>query len=94
MEIYIDSSPEVGAIEALPDRNIHVTASEAWDQVLVMSSIRELNLPGLIYASHLIARGKTLIGVFEKEGRSLSILYVVLVTASSPRGTGRIRLAS
>ena len=95
VDIYIDSSPEVGAMEALPDRNIHVTASEAWDQVLVMSSIRELNLPGLIYASHLIARGKTLIGVFEKEGVVSPIRgALVLVTASSPRGTGRIRLAS
>ena len=37
VDIYVDSSPEVGDVKTLPDREVYVPANEAWDQVLVMS---------------------------------------------------------
>ena len=95
VDIYIDSSPEVGDVKTLPDREVYVPANEAWDQVLVMSSIRELHTPGTVYASHLIVRGRTFIGAFPKADINLPIRgALVLVAATSARGDGRIRKAS
>ena len=95
IDIYLDTTPGTGSIEALPDRKIHVPANEAWDQVLVMSSIRDLHVGGIIYASHLTASGRTLIGTFDKSELQGTIKgALVLVLASSSMGDGRIRLAS
>ena len=95
VDIYLDTTPGAGAVETLPDRNIHIPANEAWDQVLVMSSIRDMHVGGVIYASHLSASGRTLIGTFDKSRLEGTIKgALVLVLASASRGDGRVRLAS
>ncbi|MFT7622048.1 MAG: hypothetical protein ACI9WU_001215 [Myxococcota bacterium] len=94
VDVYLDTGSGKGAIAALPDRGFHVPSSQAWDTVLVLSSIRELREDNVVYPVHLIARGKELIGVFrrgEVVGEIQGVLPVVLAT--SPRGNGRVRLA-
>lgn len=95
IDIYLDTASGAGSIETLPDRGVRVPANEGWDQVLVMSSIRDMTDAGVTYTTHLMARGRTLIGVFDKSEVDGPIQgALVLVLASSPRGDGRVRLAS
>ena len=95
IDIYVDTTPRTGSIKTLPGREVYVPASHAWERVLVMSSIRDLYEPGVVYPTHLIASGRTLTGTFDKQDIEAPIRgALVLVAATSTRGDGRIRLAS
>lgn len=93
VDVYLDLLPGAGRVEALPGRRFQVPASEAWDRVLVLSSLDDLSDNDLVQAQHLSARGRDLVGIFPGSvlppSGPLGVLAVVLAT--SPTGTGRVR---
>ncbi|MCA9515856.1 MAG: hypothetical protein KC635_13010 [Myxococcales bacterium] len=93
VDVYLDLLPGAGHVEALPGRRFQVPASEAWDRVLVLSSLDDLVETDLVHAEHLSGRGRDLVGIFPASvlppSGPLGVLAVVLAT--SPTGTGRVR---
>ncbi|TNF26045.1 MAG: hypothetical protein EP329_21895 [Deltaproteobacteria bacterium] len=92
VDIYLDSVPGVGHIQALPGRGFDVPAAEAWDWVLVISPLADNEGGDILRPTHTIARGRTLRATFRgsEVPREISgVLVAVLATSTS--GEGRVR---
>lgn len=92
VDVYLDTVPGEGQLRALPGRGFTVPASEAWDWVLVVSSLDDLDEANVIRPLHVVTRGRTLRATFD--GRRVpreiaGVLPVVLATSTS--GEGRVR---
>lgn len=95
VDVYLDTGPG-GSVESLPGRGFHVPASEAWDRVLVLSSVLEraphasARLP-----THLTHHGRVLRATFPATvwpDRVDGVLVTVQATARW--GAGRVRAVS
>jgi len=92
IDVYLDTVPEAGHIAALPGRDFRVPAGEAWDRVLVVSSMPDLSEDDVVQAARITASGRRLIATFPGDaivGPVRGVLVVVLAT--SPTGDGRVR---
>jgi hypothetical protein len=95
VDVYLDTTLEAGQLRALPARGFHVPASEAWDRVLVLSSVPRLREDGVVKPAHLTHRNDTVVGVFDREEVGGPILGVgVVVLATSADSEGFVRAAS
>lgn len=99
VDVYLDAVPGEGQVRALPGREVHLSAAEAWDVVLLLSSLDTVREEGVVHPVHLISRGRSLIGVFDLADlpkpeaiRRGGAQALVLVT--SPIGEGRVRPTS
>lgn len=93
IDVYLDLDPAKGQLAALPGRGFRVAAQEAWDRVLVVSSVPDLAERGVVYPSRVFAQGKKLVALFPgdaiPEAAVRGALAVVLAT--STRQEGRVR---
>lgn len=91
IDIYLDTKRGTGYIEALPGRGFHVPASEAWDKVLVISSLPDPFHAEAVRPLHLTASGRKLTAVFRRQEVPDELLGVLaVVMATSVRGEGRV----
>ncbi len=92
VDVYLDLVPDAGQVATLPGRLVHVPAAEAWDAVLVLSSVRRAPADGATLPLALTAHGRTLRGVFPAGAVVGTIRGVLaLVLATSPRSDGGVR---
>lgn len=92
IDVYLDLDPDAGQLRALPGRGFRVAAQEAWDRVLVVSSVPDLSERGVVHASRVFAQGRKLVALFPGDaipGPVRGSLAVVLAT--SARQEGRVR---
>ena len=92
IDVYLDTVPDAGHIAALPGRGFRVPAGEAWDKVLVVSSLPDLSEDDVVYASRVTASGRRLIATFPGDAIPDGVRgALVVVLATSPTGEGRVR---
>jgi hypothetical protein len=92
IDVYLDVTPGVGHVETLEGRGVRVSAAEAWDRVLVVSSLADVDGPDLVFAQSIIARGRKVVASFAADAVPAGVRgMLVLVLATSPDGDGRVR---
>ncbi len=92
VDVYLDSVPGAGHIAALPGRGFDVPAAEAWDWVLVISSLRDNDGGDVLRPTHVVSSGHTLRASFHARDIPPHIAGVlVAVMATSTTGEGRVR---
>jgi hypothetical protein len=95
VDIYLDTTPGAGHTEALADRGFYVPTSEAWDKVLVLTSLPAVDHEDAVFPQALYSDGRKLVGIFRASDVPGTILgALVTVSATSPVGSGRIRLVT
>lgn len=95
VDIYLDTTPDAGFVESLPDRGFYVSAAESWDTVLVMTSVPSVRHPSAVHPTHLYHKDNRLIGVFDRSEVPGEIRGAFIASlATSVRGAGRIRVTS
>jgi hypothetical protein len=92
IDVYLDLG-DGGHVEALPGRGFRFPSTEAWDRVLVATSMPDTSFDDAVYAKRVTAQGRRLVAVFPRDAIPASgvrgVLVVVLATA--PEGEGRVR---
>lgn len=92
IDVYLDVTPGRGHVEALAGRGVRVSAAEAWDRALVVSSIADLDADDVVFAQTIVARGRTLVATFAGDAVPAGVRgALVLILATSPSGDGRVR---
>lgn len=92
IDVYLDTVPDAGHIAALPGRGFRVPAGEAWDRVLVASSVPDLSEDDVVHALRVTANGRRLIATFPGDALPDHVRGVLaVVLATSPTGDGRVR---
>lgn len=92
IDVYLDLG-DGGHVDALPGRGFRFPSTEAWDRVLVATSMPDTSFDDAVYAKRVTAQGRRLVAVFPRDAIPASgvrgVLVVVLATA--PEGEGRVR---
>jgi len=95
IDVYLDTRPEVGHLAALPGRGFRVPASEAWDRVLVVSSVPDVDEAGVVHALRVTPSGRRLTATFPADAITEPVRGIlVVVLATSATAEGRVRPAS
>ncbi len=92
LDLYLDTMPGAGHVEALEGRGFHVPAAEAWDRVLVVSSVEGLTHDDLRRPQMVSVRGRRLVATFAADAVRPPVRgFLAVVLATSPRGDGWVR---
>ncbi|MCC6620490.1 MAG: hypothetical protein IT385_04505 [Deltaproteobacteria bacterium] len=92
IDVYLDTTPDAGRVEALEGRGFRVSAAEAWDRALVVTSVPDLSDDDVVHARTVTARGRRLVATFPRAAVPGAIRgALVVVLATSPSGDGRVR---
>lgn len=95
IDVYLDTRPDAGHLTALPGRDFRVPASEAWDRVLVVSSLPDVSEAGVVHALRVTPSGRRLTATFPASAIDEPVRgLLVVVLATSATGQGRVRPAA
>lgn len=94
LDVYLDLTPDAGHLAALPGRDFRVPASEAWDRVLVVSSVPDVDEAGVVHALRVTPSGRRLVATFPADAITAPVRgMLVVVLATSATAQGRVRPA-
>ena len=94
IDVYLDLLPDAGHLTALPGREFRVPASEAWDRVLVVSSVPDVDEAGVVHALRVTPNGRRLTATFPADAIAAPVRgLLVVVLATSATAEGRVRPA-